>query len=535
MCNVELECLKMRRVESDMNRIGIKQKIILFIILIMLLVNSGSRYAYAATITIRYRITITTTVGGSNGKRKNNASLERKKITLHKGDKYKLCLDGASKKVKWFTPNKKIISLKKKGDTVIITAKKTGKAKVIAKYKGKKYTCKVKVVKGKGKYVTLSDYGTISFEENGSSEETITVKTSQDCRVTYKVKNPKLVKCKWGEVSNGPAESGFGKERTLVISLAKTAYTGKTSIVIKNSKNPSEVDVIPIEVQMLLNEGVSEYVLVPDDSKSIELKEGITDSKSINIRTSSHCDLSYEVQNPELVNCELYEGTTTDSTDGYDRDASLLVSISPTASNGSTKVIIKNTKNKKEIDVIDVAVKVRKNTITNDIENNKKALLQYLEQNGKIEKRFSYNYMDCDLTIEKNGSDVLCSLNQDDSWMYSKASMNLLTDPVAVNVTFSYKDTGSGYAIKRYTASANIPKVACVKNSNIQFNILSNSDFSETEIQTGCNETLGLLLEACNSVLPKFPNYVGDEVNDYTKMSIQNIGFTSYPNVALFL
>ena len=68
--------------------------------------------------------------------------LNKTSVTIKKGKTCKLTLKGAkAKKVKWSSRNKKIATVK----NGLVTAKKAGSTKIIAKYKGKKYACKVKV------------------------------------------------------------------------------------------------------------------------------------------------------------------------------------------------------------------------------------------------------------------------------------------------------------------------------------------------------------------------------------------------------
>ncbi len=69
-------------------------------------------------------------------------SLNTISLQLQKGETAELSLQGAkANKVKWSSKNKKIADVKKG----VITAKEAGSTKVIAKYKGKKYVCKVTV------------------------------------------------------------------------------------------------------------------------------------------------------------------------------------------------------------------------------------------------------------------------------------------------------------------------------------------------------------------------------------------------------
>ncbi len=72
-------------------------------------------------------------------------SLNSKKVSLSVGDKTTLRLTGAkAKKIKWSSSNKKIATVNRKG---VVTAKKTGKAVITAKYGKKKYKAKITVVK----------------------------------------------------------------------------------------------------------------------------------------------------------------------------------------------------------------------------------------------------------------------------------------------------------------------------------------------------------------------------------------------------
>lgn len=74
--------------------------------------------------------------------------LNQKKLYLTPKKSYKLKLKGTKKKVTWKSSNKKVATVSKSGK---VTAKKIGKATIVAKVKGKKYKCKVYVEK-KEKY-----------------------------------------------------------------------------------------------------------------------------------------------------------------------------------------------------------------------------------------------------------------------------------------------------------------------------------------------------------------------------------------------
>lgn len=70
--------------------------------------------------------------------------LNKKKLTMTKGQSYILIVRNNKKPVKWSSSKKKVASVTKKGK---VTAKKQGKTNITAKVAAKKLTCKVKVIK----------------------------------------------------------------------------------------------------------------------------------------------------------------------------------------------------------------------------------------------------------------------------------------------------------------------------------------------------------------------------------------------------
>ena len=75
-------------------------------------------------------------------------SMQDKKISLWQGKAKQLNLVSVPKqqsgKIKWSSSNRKVVSVSKKGKA---KAKKAGKAIITAVYKGKKYICRIGVVK----------------------------------------------------------------------------------------------------------------------------------------------------------------------------------------------------------------------------------------------------------------------------------------------------------------------------------------------------------------------------------------------------
>lgn len=80
----------------------------------------------------------------------SKVKLNKKSVSLYVGKTSNLKVSGTSKKVKWTSSNKKVVTVKKNGKrTAMITAKKAGTAYITAKFGNKKLKCKVKVKNSK--------------------------------------------------------------------------------------------------------------------------------------------------------------------------------------------------------------------------------------------------------------------------------------------------------------------------------------------------------------------------------------------------
>ncbi len=106
--------------------------------------------------------------------------LSKSKLTLTVGKTKTIKLKKAKKlKVKWSSSNKKVATVTKNGK---IKAKKKGTAKIIAKYKGKKYICKVTVKKKKVSTPTTEEKTTEATTETTTETKEDDQKPSEDTK-----------------------------------------------------------------------------------------------------------------------------------------------------------------------------------------------------------------------------------------------------------------------------------------------------------------------------------------------------------------
>ena len=86
--------------------------------------------------------------------------LSTKKITLEIGETYQLELKGTEDSVKWKSKKKAVATVSKNGT---ITAKKEGKANIIATIDGQKYKCQVRVVRPENPYLEETSYASEEY------------------------------------------------------------------------------------------------------------------------------------------------------------------------------------------------------------------------------------------------------------------------------------------------------------------------------------------------------------------------------------
>lgn len=145
--------------------------------------------------------------------------INKTKATIYVGDTLNLKVSGA-KGIKWSTSKKSVATVSNKGK---VTAKKAGKANIIAKVGKKKYTCKVTVKnpslnktkvtlnKGESTVLTLNGSKAKSWSSNKTSVATVnssgkvTATGIGTAKITVKAKNKKNYSCTVTVVSKSDA------------------------------------------------------------------------------------------------------------------------------------------------------------------------------------------------------------------------------------------------------------------------------------------------------------------------------------------
>ncbi len=141
------------------------------------------------------------------------------------GDKLNLDVNGAKEKSgKYKSSKKKLATVTKDG---VVTAKKTGNAKITWKKGNKKYTCKVKVVKAP----VLSKK---KLEVNAGMKETVTVNKygNKKLTVTWTSSDKKIAKVSGGKIT------GISEGETVIkakIKGYKKTWTRKVTVTVKGN------------------------------------------------------------------------------------------------------------------------------------------------------------------------------------------------------------------------------------------------------------------------------------------------------------
>lgn len=149
--------------------------------------------------------------------------LNKKSVTLIKGQSTTLKISGTKKKVKWSSDKKTVATVTQKGK---VTAKKTGTAKITAKIGSKKYTCTVKVQTPKlsKTKATVTAGDTYTLKLSGTDQK-ITWKSSKTSVATVNSKGVITAK-----------KAGTAK---ITATVLKKKYTCTVTVKKKTSSNVS--------------------------------------------------------------------------------------------------------------------------------------------------------------------------------------------------------------------------------------------------------------------------------------------------------
>ena len=159
----------------------------------------------------------------------SKVKINKKKATIHIGEKLQLKVEGADKKVKWSTSDASVASVNKKG---VVTGKAAGKATITAKAGKKKYTCKVTV-----KSVISVDKTELYMEENQTETLKITFAKIKGYDFTLKVSSSdnNVITCDFDSDSKGAKMT------------VKAVGSGSATITITEKKSKQTI-VIPVTV-----------------------------------------------------------------------------------------------------------------------------------------------------------------------------------------------------------------------------------------------------------------------------------------------
>lgn len=152
------------------------------------------------------------------------AGYDQEEVTLIQGQKKKLKLKGAKGKIKWSSNKKKVVTVNKKGQ---ITAKKKGTAVITAKYKNKKYKCKITVE------IPKLSASTLTLNKNETKQVTLIGTTMP---VTYESNNTAIARVDQYGYVTGVAKG----TASITATVNQKKYT--CTVVVEEKTNNSNTD-----------------------------------------------------------------------------------------------------------------------------------------------------------------------------------------------------------------------------------------------------------------------------------------------------
>ena len=242
-----------------------KKEIVSFTIILSLVLTCVFG-VMALADTISYDYDINTLLKDSSHADSDEIELTQDKVILSNGYTFTLALKNASNQISWNSSNKKVVAIKrKKNNAILIQGKRAGKAVITGTYNNEKYRCKVNVVDEKRDVITGKKVIISAGLRTGSSGNSMYITAAYPCSITIEPYDPSLI-----SLTNGPSKWN-GKSGSVIVHALPNMIanmkagidywdyfsfsqilikTVTTSVIVRNSLNPQEVDAIPVEVRL---------------------------------------------------------------------------------------------------------------------------------------------------------------------------------------------------------------------------------------------------------------------------------------------
>jgi hypothetical protein len=310
--------------------------------------------------------------------------LDKKKIVIQEGVIKRIKLKNASGKVKWSSTNKKIATVTSKGK---IKGVHEGTAYIVAKYKNKKYKCKV-TVKANSNSVINPETTLITLQKGESCA--ILIHTDKGKDISYHTSN-KGISLTWG--------TWIGNSIPITVTAN---WVGESSFYISDSNNSA---IRTQSIKVIVNDVSNSFVEV--DTTPIELLLG--ESKTLWIQTDKGAPVSF-VKNDDNISLKFGDWAGT----------SVPITITAKASGKSSFYIVdKNNASVKTANIeVNVAQQISCTARQNFVYPNRKGGMCFRLDDCQVEQRYASNNK-YTIKIFVSG-EVLCNTNHTEWMCYAK-------------------------------------------------------------------------------------------------------------------
>ena len=471
-----------------------------------------------------------------------SVGLNKTKIVIVVGQKYRLTLNGTKKAPTWKTSNKKVVTVKKDGSvtgisrgTANVTAtlgKKTYKCKVIVEAPkisltkktintGEKFTLKlngttksVKWTTSNKKVATVSQNGVVKGIAKGTANIIATVGGKKYvCKVTVEAPKISLTKKtidageKFTLKLNGTTR--FVKWTTSNKEVATVSQNGVVKGIAKGTAN---ITATAGGKKYVCNVTVKEPRILSVSTNELT----ITEKGTITVTYKGSGTITYNIDNTDIIDCEWSEGWDGDSCKLYVTALKY----------GKAKIIITDNESD-EICIIKVNSNKRSSTVDNfnklknyiisygKLNSEGKRFINIENEDDKEEYNFGIVYNNSNDTLDfiglterkvKTGTEIAMSFKLDPYSSYS--------DIYAEMPYYSYNDLKG-----RVSANASLPIEEYDGQTNLNFVFSPDSDSFLVENYTE---------ELLNSFLKLSFAYWDELIYSSVGLTLNDIGFTSY-------